>query len=203
MGSVKLPRPLRAVPDARLPATNEELLVRSGKGDREAFAELYDAIAPTVFGLARRVLRDHQLAEDVAQEALVEVWRQAPRFDPAKGKALSWVATIAHRRAIDRVRSEQSRHDREHKVAADLQTDTTGDEISSGLLCDATTQQINQALTVLTPSQREVIQLAFYGGKTYAEVADLLAIPLGTAKTRIRDSLIKLRDSALLAQDMS
>jgi RNA polymerase sigma-70 factor, ECF subfamily len=202
MGTVRLLRPLRAEPGVGLPLTNEELLVRVGNGDRDAYAALYTAIAPVVFGLAKRVIRDHQLAEEIAQEALVEVWRQAPRFDPTKGKALSWVATIAHRRAIDRVRAEQARSNREHRVAADIQTETTGDEISASVEHEASAQQIEKALAALSPNQRDVIQLAFYEGRTYVEVAELLSIPLGTAKTRIRDSLIKLRESASLAQDM-
>jgi RNA polymerase sigma-70 factor, ECF subfamily len=200
-GNARAPRPLRAAPITTLPQSNDELLVRAGQGDQAAYAELYDVIAPVVFGLAKRVTRDHQLAEDVAQEALVEVWRQAPRYDPTKGKAMTWVATIAHRRAIDRVRAEQSRHDREHRVAVDLQTNTTGDEVSAGVLRQATAQQVEQALAVLTASQSEVIKLAFYDGRTYAEVAELLSIPLGTAKTRIRDGLLRLRDSATLTRD--
>jgi RNA polymerase sigma-70 factor, ECF subfamily len=183
----------------------DDLLVRAGRGDREAFDALYEQIAPTVYGLARRVVRDPQLAEDIAQEALVEVWRLAPRFDPTKGKAMSWVATIAHRRAIDRVRSEQSRHDREDKVAfGDRGTMTTsGEEVSAGVMRDATRQSVAGALGCLTGTQREAIQLAFYDGRTYAEVADLLGIPVGTAKSRIRDWLIKLRDAVAPSEELS
>ena len=175
-------------------ATPDELLVRAGKGDREAFALLYDQVAATVYGLARRVVRDPQMAQDVAQEAFVEVWRQAPRFDPTRGKAISWIATVAHRRAIDRVRSEESRHMRENVSGSARDTITGGDEALAGVLAAERHEELSSALAGLTESQRQVIQLSFYDGHTYREVADLLGIPVGTAKTRIRDGLIKLRD---------
>jgi RNA polymerase sigma-70 factor, ECF subfamily len=199
---MRLGRRLHAVPDSGS-STPEDLLVRVGRGDREAFAALYDLVAATVYGLARRVVRDPQLAEDIAQEALVEVWRLAPQFDPTKGKAMSWIATIAHRRAIDRVRSEQSRRDREDRVAVAERTDTLGDDVSAGLMREATRASVTSCLSCLTETQREVIQLAFYDGRTYVEVAELLGIPLGTAKTRIRDGLIKLRDAVALAEGLS
>ena len=183
--------------------TNEDLLVRAGRGDRDAFSTLYDQIASAVFGLARRVVRDQQLAQDVVQEAMVEVWRQAPRFDPDKGNAMGWIATITHRRAVDRVRSEQSRHDRELATAKNEQRTTNGDEISAGVVRDATRQELCDALGQLTDLQRQVIQLAFYDGRTYTEVAELLNIPVGTAKTRIRDGLIRLRDAVASSEGAS
>jgi RNA polymerase sigma-70 factor, ECF subfamily len=199
---MRLGRRLHAVPDNGS-LTPEDLLIRVGRGDREAFAALYDLVAATVYGLARRVVRDPQLAEDVAQEALVEVWRLAPQFDPTKGKAMSWIATIAHRRAIDRVRSEQSRRDREDRVTQGQRAETTGDEVSAGIMRQVTRDSVSTSLACLTDTQREVIQLAFYDGRTYTEVAELLGIPLGTAKTRIRDGLIKLRDAVALAEGLS
>jgi RNA polymerase sigma-70 factor, ECF subfamily len=192
---VKSRRRLQLVSDVAAPS-NDDLLVRAGRGDREAFAMLYDQIAPVVYGLARRVVRDAQIAEDVAQETLVEIWRQAPRFDPSKGRAMSWVAVIAHRRAVDRVRSEQSHRNRDVLVASERHGSSNGDEISAAIVREDTRTEVADSLACLTDLQREAIQLAFYDGRTYGEVAKLLDIPVGTAKTRIRDGLIKLRDAA-------
>lgn len=168
------------------------LLVRAGRGDRDAFERLYDDIAPLVYGLARRVVRHPQLAEEVAQDVLVEIWRQSPRFDPGRGRAVAWVATIAHRRAVDCVRSEQARTDRETANAGGRTeaTNEPGERIERAEARD----EVTDALSVLTPMQREAVCLAFFDGRTHREIAELLDIPLGTAKTRIRDGLIKLRD---------
>ena len=190
---MKVPRRLRAVrtddidPDA--------LLVRVGRGDRQAFEALYDTIAPVVYGVARRVVRDPQMAEDVAQEVLLEVWRQAPRFDPAKGRAASWIVTIAHRRAVDRVRAEQTRNNREDRVGRDASVVSAPSEVGIHLEEQVVRDGIAAGLTALTETQREAVRLAFYEGRTHSEVAQLLGIPLGTAKTRIRDGLIRLRDA--------
>jgi RNA polymerase sigma-70 factor, ECF subfamily len=190
---MRVGRRLRAVRDADT-VDPDALLVRVGRGERAAFDALYDTIAPLVYGVARRVVRDPQMAEDIAQEALVEVWRQAPRFDPSKGRATSWIVTIAHRRAVDRVRSEQSRHEREDRVGRDTATVSTT-EPSARLEAAATTDELTTGLAALTDLQRDAIRLAFYEGRTHQEVAQLLGIPLGTAKTRIRDGLIRLRDA--------
>lgn len=166
--------------------------MRTARGDEDAFSRLYDHIAPSVFGLARRVLRDPAQAEEVTQEILVEVWRTAPRFAPEKGNATGWIMTIAHRRAVDRVRSEQSARERETRVfvheppVADA-GETVADRMEQ--------QRVRMALENLTDIQREAIGLAYYGGHTYREVSDLLDVPLATIKTRIRDGLIRLRDS--------
>jgi RNA polymerase sigma-70 factor, ECF subfamily len=190
---MKMGRRLRAVRDADT-VDPDALLVRVGRGERAAFDALYDTIAPLVYGVARRVVRDPQMAEDIAQEALVEVWRQAPRFDPSKGRATSWIVTIAHRRAVDRVRSEQSRHQREDRVGRDTATVSTT-EPGARLEAADTTDELATGLASLTELQRDAIRLAFYEGRTHQEVAQLLGIPLGTAKTRIRDGLIRLRDA--------
>jgi RNA polymerase sigma-70 factor, ECF subfamily len=190
---MRMGRRLRAVRETET-VDPEALLVRVGRGERAAFDELYDTISPLVYGVARRVVRDPQMAEDIAQEALVEVWRQAPRFDPSKGRATSWIVTIAHRRAVDRVRSEQSRHDREDRAGRATDTVSTA-EPGARLEAAATTDELATGLALLTDVQRDAIRLAFYEGRTHQEVAQLLGIPLGTAKTRIRDGLIRLRDA--------
>ncbi len=146
-----------------------------------------------MFGLARRVLRDPAQAEEMAQEVLVEVWRSANRFDPERGSGLSWVLTIAHRRTVDRVRSEQSSADRVQKVAAasvQIPYDEVADQVGSRL----ERQQVRRCLDDLTELQRQAVTLAYYRGHSYREVADLLSTPLPTVKTRMRDGLIRLRD---------
>jgi RNA polymerase sigma-70 factor (ECF subfamily) len=171
----------------------DELLRAVGRGDDSAFARLYDLLAPRVFGLARRVLRDPAQAEEMAQEVLVEVWRTAARFDPERGSGISWVLTIAHRRTVDRVRSERASADRLQKVAA-MTTQTPYDEVADQVGTRLERQQVRRCLDGLTELQREAITLAYYGGHTYREVADLLGAALPTVKTRMRDGLIRLRD---------
>ena len=179
------PRPERSEIDALLPAV--------ARGDDAAFARLYDLLAPRVFGLARRVLRDPAQAEEMAQEVLVEVWRTASRFDAQRGSGLSWVLTIAHRRTVDRVRSEQASTDRMHRVAA-ASAEVPYDEVADQVGTRLERQQVRRCLDGLTPLQKEAITLAYYGGHTYREVAALLGAALPTIKTRMRDGLIRLRD---------
>jgi len=188
-------RLLRIVEDSTVDL--DDLLVQVGRGDRLAFDRLYDALAPVVYGVARRVVRDVGMAEEITQEVLVEVWRQAPRFDPAKGRAASWVVTIAHRRAVDRVRSEQSRRDRDQREAlgAVPAAIATGDEITAGLDAAADAERVTAGIATLTGNQREAIRLAFFDGRTHREIAEHLGLPLGTVKTRIRDGLVRLRDA--------
>ena len=170
----------------------DSLLRATAKGDEAAFARLYDLVAGRVYGLIRRVLRDAAQAEEVTQEVMVEVWRTAGRFDPARGTATAWVFTIAHRRAVDRVRSEQAGSDRVRKLVPEreAQHDVVVEEATARL----ERQQVRRCLKTLTELQREAITLAYYGGYTYSEVAQLLEAALPTVKTRMRDGLIRLRD---------
>jgi len=194
MSEVPPPRPV-SVPDAAAgrPESSEDLLLRVARGDEDAFSQLYDRVAPTVWGVARRVLRDSALAEDVTQEVLVEVWRKASRFDPQRGSALAWVTTLAHRRAVDRVRSEHATARREQLVS-DRSVPAPYDEVSEQVGLQLERQQVRRCINALTALQRESVLLAFYRGYTYPEVATLLDVPLGTVKTRMRDGLIRLRD---------
>jgi RNA polymerase sigma-70 factor (ECF subfamily) len=169
----------------------DELLSRVARGDEAAFTKLYDLLAPRIFGLARRILRDPAQAEEVAQEALVEVWRTAARYDRAKGSAASWALTIAHRRAVDRVRSEQASADRERRVATE---EVPYDDVVEQATARLERQQVQRCLKSLTELQREAITLAYYRGYSYREVAQLLDAGLPTIKTRMRDGLIRLRD---------
>ena len=168
-----------------------ELLRRVARGDEAAFAALYDQLSPRLYGLVLRVVRDPAIAEEVAQEALVEAWRSAARFDPAKGSAVSWMLTIAHRRAVDRVRSEQAASTRLRKAAT---TEVPYDDVVEQATSRIERQQVRRCIDGLTELQREAILLAYYRGHTYREVSEMLDTPLPTVKTRMRDGLIRLRD---------
>jgi len=184
---------LRSVPDPDAVADADSLLSAVGRGDEGAFERLYDLVAPRVYGLARRVLRDPAQAEEVAQEVLVELWRTASRFDPARGSATAWILTITHRRAVDRVRSEQASAERTRRVAAGS-AQTPYDQVAEEAAARLERQQVRRCLAELTEVQRESITLAYYGGHTYREVAGMLDTALPTIKTRMRDGLIRLRD---------
>lgn len=186
---------LVAVP-APAPATlgDEDLMAAVARGDEAAFAELYDRMAGQVFGVVRRVVRDPAQSEEVAQEVFVEVWRTAARFEPDRGSTRTWVLTMAHRRAIDRVRSEQASRDRTQRVAY-RDGAPPFDEVAEQAETNFEHHQVRSALDQLTDLQRQAVDLAFYGGYTYREVAELLDTPLGTVKTRLRDGLIRLRDA--------
>jgi RNA polymerase sigma-70 factor (ECF subfamily) len=189
-------RALRSVPDPGDggPRSDEELLSAVARGDQAAFSELYDRVAGQVYGVIRRVLRDPAQSEEVAQEVLVEVWRTANRFDPDRGSATTWIMVMAHRRAIDRVRSEQASRDRDERIGHRERL-RPFDEVSEEVETRFEHQQVRAALDHLTDLQREAVELAYYGGHTYREVAELLDAPLGTVKTRLRDGLIRLRDA--------
>lgn len=169
----------------------DDLLKRVGHGDDAAFAALYDQFAGRVFGLVKRVVVDSAQAEEVTQEALLEVWRSAARYQPDRGSAASWVMTIAHRRAVDRVRSEQASTERIWGVAI---ADRPYDQVIEEAIARLEHQQVRRCLWGLTQLQRQSILLAYYGGYTYREVASLVGAALPTIKTRMRDGLIRLRD---------
>jgi RNA polymerase sigma-70 factor (ECF subfamily) len=167
------------------------LLILVARGDESAFARVYDQLAGPIYGLVRRVVRNPAQSEEVAQEVLLDVWRTASRFDPAKGSAATWVMTIAHRRAVDRVRSAEAAAEREQRMA---QPAGAADDVAATVEASLEHERVRRCLDSLTVLQRESITLAYYGGYSYREVAELLSSTLGTIKTRIRDGLIRLRD---------
>ena len=186
------------VPAARSPGTGTApeidlaaLLALVAKGDQAAFEEVYDQVAAPVFGTVRSVVRDPSLSEEVAQEVFIDVWRGASRFDACKGSPLAWVATIAHRRAVDRVRSEQRSAERDRRAASSL---IAYDEVAETVEGNLDRERVRRCLGTLTELQRGAVTLAYYGGYTYREVAGLLGVPAGTVSTRMRDGLIRLRD---------
>ncbi|MEO6503040.1 MAG: ECF RNA polymerase sigma factor SigK [Jatrophihabitantaceae bacterium] len=174
--------------------TLEELVAASSRGDERAFAELYDQTSSRVYGMVLRVIRDPAQAAEVTQDIYLEVWRQSARFDAGKGSVLPWLLMIAHRRAVDRVRSAQSSMVRDDKYAL-LHEERPYDSVSEQVHTSLEAQRVRKVLSELTPAQREAVTLAYFGGYTHTEVAELLKVPLGTAKTRIRDGLIRMRDA--------
>lgn len=169
--------------------TLEDLLELVAAGDRSAFDALYSRVVDVVFGLARRIVIDRDLATDVCQEVLVDVWRKASVFDRNRGSGLAWIAVMTRRRAIDVVRSAESSRRREQ---AEVGTPDPPDPVAETVVESAERVAVRRALGSLSDLQRESVELAFYGGLTHREVADRLAIPLGTVKTRIRDGLARL-----------
>ncbi|MDQ1572289.1 MAG: polymerase sigma-70 factor, subfamily [Actinomycetota bacterium] len=179
--------------DEVLPVSQNDLLARVAEGDKEAFGQLYDEIAPRVLGLIRRLLRDSAQSEEVAQEVFLEIWQTATRYDANKGGASTWILTMAHRRAVDRVRSSQSTRVRDTRIGIrDFPTEY--DSVAESVEVRLESERVQQALLRLTELQRQAISLAYYGGYSNSEVAEMLKVPIGTVKTRLRDGMIRLRD---------
>ncbi|NNE12029.1 MAG: ECF RNA polymerase sigma factor SigK [Ilumatobacter sp.] len=181
-----------AEPNADAASPAPSAIERAGRGDQAAFAEFYDDVAGVVFGTVVKVLRNQAMAEEVTQDVFLELWRLAPRYDRSKGSPAAWAATVARRRAVDRVRSEEAARARD-EVDSRLgrpDHDTVVDEVTANF----ERRSVIDALAQLSDAQREAVSLAYYGGHTYREVAVLLDVPEGTVKTRIRDGLMRLRD---------
>lgn len=174
-------------------STAEELLAQISQGDTAAFGEFYDRFAPRVLGLIRRLVRDHAQSEEVTQEVFLEIWQSASRFEPNKGGASTWTMTMAHRRAIDRIRSAQATHDRDIRVGI-RDYGTEYDHVAETVEVHIEHERVEAAMHRLSEVQRQAVSLAYYGGLTHSELAEKLDVPIGTVKTRLRDGLIRLRD---------
>ena len=169
-------------------------MARTATGDQGAFAELYDLTTRRVFGIVLKVLRSPEHAQEVTQEVYVEIWKQASTYKPDKGSVVAWMATMAHRRAVDRVRSVSSEVARDERYAfIDLERES--DEVWDSVAQKYDVERVREALGHLTPIQRQAIQLAYYEGLTQSQIATQLNLPLGTIKTRIRDGLRRLGEA--------
>lgn len=180
--------------DGSAPAsTSEDLLQRVAQGDQRAFAELYDRSAPRVFGLVKRLLRDHAQSEEVTQEIFLEIWQNATRYDTAKGSAVAWMLTMAHRRAVDRVRASQASRDRDVRIGIRDHV-SEYDTVAENVEIQIESERVKEAMKRLTELQRQAVSLAYFGGYSHSEVSTMLRVPIGTVKTRLRDGMIRLRD---------
>lgn len=195
------PRPIRTPDDPGEGSPSSEvppgdplarLLKRSACGDEGAFAEFYDATVTRVFGLVLRLVRNHAIAEEVTQEVYLQVWRTASRYEESRGSAMSWLMTLTHRRAVDRIRATEAHTRRDIAYQQDrelIDHDETFDNVHASM----NAAKVRSALASLSTNQRQVLELAYFRGHTHTEVAKIVGIPLGTAKTRIRDALIRMR----------
>jgi RNA polymerase sigma-70 factor (ECF subfamily) len=178
--------------ESRHGADLDALLHQVARRDTDAFAALYDNTKSRVYGLVARVLRDAGYSEETTQEIYLEVWRNAAAFDSNKGSALSWLMTMAHRRAIDRVRSEQATGQRESRYGA-ATVERSVDLVADSAIAADERRRVAECLDSLTDVQRQCIDLAYYSGLTYADVAQRLSANLSTVKSRMRDALRGLR----------
>jgi RNA polymerase sigma-70 factor (ECF subfamily) len=174
--------------------TPEQRLARIASGDKRAFTELYDATSSRIYGMVRRLLVDPAQSEEVTQEIYLEIWQTASRYKPERGSAMSWMLTMAHRRAVDRVRASQSSRDRDTRVGI-RDFDREYDQVAEHVEITLEGERVKRALQGLTELQRQAVELAYYSGLSHSEIAAELHVPVGTIKTRIRDGMIRLRDA--------
>ena len=194
-----MPAPLLEVSSTSVPALSPDeharlnhLLVQTAAADKHAFSTLYDALAPTVYSVCLSVLRNPALAEEVAQDVFVEVWTSAAKFDPQRGNARSWVGRLAHGRAVDKLRSHVAAVQRDDRDAMLTQA-TFAETLEDEALGNVEAQQLRQAIDRIGEPHSTAVALAFFDGLTHAELAESTGVPLGTAKTRVRDGIRKLK----------
>ena len=185
--------------EPRPPDQSDAALVdRLRRGDDHALAEVYDRYSGTVHGLAARVLRDRRAAEDVTQDVFVALWQDPDRFDATRGTLRGYLATMAHRRAVDAVRRDEARRAREVRAA---RAPAIGPDPAETVIDLGDTNRVREVVADLPAAQRRALELAYFGGRTYRQVADELGIPEGTAKSRLRLALQAI--SELLRGEMS
>jgi RNA polymerase sigma-70 factor (ECF subfamily) len=171
---------------------DRSLLRRIAEGDQAALATLYDRYGAPALGIAVKICNNRALAEDVVQEAFLSIWQRAGRFDPDRGSAAAYLFAAVHNKAVDAVRHEESLRRRQEGVG-DIPAETDAEMVVEAAWLGVRRQEVRRAVSRLSPIQREALELAYFEGLTYTEVADKLGIPLGTAKTRLRDGMIRLR----------
>ena len=173
-----------------------DLVLRIRAGDRGAVDELYDRYSRPAFALARRVLADEVLAEDVVQDVFLSVWRDPGAFDAGRGSFSSWLMAMVHHKAVDAVRREESHRRRQSRAEEDLarSTPTSSRDVEDEAWSRVMSEQVRGALSALPAPQREALTLAYYGGYTQREVAALTSTPLGTVKTRMLAGMRRLRE---------
>ncbi|MBS1691804.1 MAG: sigma-70 family RNA polymerase sigma factor [Actinobacteria bacterium] len=176
----------------------DDLLRRVAHRDAEAFAAFYDHTRARVFGMVSRVLRDPGYSEETTQDVYLQVWRTAGSYDRAAGSPLAWLLTLAHRRAVDRVRSEQAAGQRESRYGA-ATVEPPVDHVAESVILSDERRRVADCLDSLTDLQREAIRLAYYDGLTYSQVSERLSANLATTKSRMRDGIRALRNCLGLA----
>jgi RNA polymerase sigma-70 factor (ECF subfamily) len=181
-----------STPGTTRPDGDGTLVARIVAGDDQALGHVYDRYGSLVYGLARRVTNSPAAAEEITQEVFVQFWEHADRFDESKGSLRSYLGAITHRRAVDWVRSEARRRDREIKNAHDASTNAATRDITAEFTAADTAARVRVAVETLPVEQREAVVLAYFGGLTFREVAVELGLPEGTAKSRLRLALDKL-----------
>lgn len=174
-------------------ADDGQLLAGVRRGDKTAFALLFDRYSAAALGIAWRICGDKTIAEDIVQEAFLSVWRRPGVYNPEKGSVSSYLFGAVHHKAVDAIRHEEALRRRE-QAASEVLEDTSGEEVVEAASISMRRDKVRSALERLSTAQREALELAYLGGLTYSEVADKLGIPLGTAKTRLRDGMIRLRN---------
>ena len=187
------------MPDAIPAPTPEErraedaaLLVRISERDEQAIEALHERYSGPLYSLAYQVTGGDRFAQDVVQEVFVAVWKNAGRFDPTRGSLSSWLFSLARHKAIDLVRREANV--RRHTADVDLELEEAVDDVDQEAWLRVRRDAVRAAIAELPEAQRTAVEMAFFGGLTHVEVSEALGIPLGTAKTRIRTALMRLRD---------
>jgi RNA polymerase sigma-70 factor, ECF subfamily len=172
---------------------DENLISFVGQGDAEAFTILYDRHSRAAFSLAYRVMGERQAAEDLAQEAFLKVWRSATSYRPQRGSVRTWLLSIVRNRAIDQIRSQASRRRTQEKIEASAPRSQPSEAFVETWR-SSQRDQVREALNILPPEQLKTLELAYFSGYTHVEIAELLGVPLGTVKSRMRLGLKKIRD---------
>ncbi|MGI9172701.1 MAG: sigma-70 family RNA polymerase sigma factor [Chthoniobacterales bacterium] len=191
-----MPESHDAITKVERDAADKAILFRCASGSEAAFQELYARLAPTLFAMTFKILRHQKDAEDVLQEAFVQLWKKAGAYDPERGTVFTWAVTIARRKAIDRLRASHRQHTRHENAAAEhaIMVPEAVPRADDLLMQRDEGKRVRAALREIPTAQSAAIQLAFFGGLTQSEIAQKLGAPLGTIKARIRRGLLALRD---------